>query len=181
MTPDAMVDAAVLVAMGEGNDGELRVILVRRAEWGPHGGQIAFPGGKREAHDPSLEHTALREAHEEIGLEPDAVGPLEALPIVEIQATQFRIHPFLGRARFPAKWRPSTEIAEVIEWPIRELTRPEAHSEQDIRYSTEHPPLRTFAFRVGPHLLWGASYRILKPLLSRLVQDGEEHRRSGSE
>ena len=93
-----MVDAAVLVAVGEGDDGELRVILVRRAEWGPHGGQIAFPGGKREGHDPSLEHTALREAHEEIGLEPDAVGPLEALPIVEVQATQFRIHPFLGRA-----------------------------------------------------------------------------------
>jgi 8-oxo-dGTP pyrophosphatase MutT (NUDIX family) len=163
-------ESAVLVPAFRGTDGELRLVLVRRGEHGLHGGQLAFPGGKCEAEDASPLDTATREAREEVGLAGDEIEILAHLPAVETLATGFRIVPFLARVTPPAQWRcQEGEIAEVLEVKVRDLARPEARGEDVLRFPTWREPLPISFYRVGPHRLWGASFRILEPLLPRLL------------
>ena len=74
----ALIESAVLVPLYRGSDGRLGLVFIRRSPFGQHGGQIAFPGGRREPNDPDLLATALREAEEEIGLERRSVDILAA-------------------------------------------------------------------------------------------------------
>ena len=83
-------DAAVLVPLFRDDQGELRLVLVRRGEGGIHGGQLAFPGGRREADDRTPLDTAIREACEETGLSRDAIEVLDRLPVIETLSTGFR-------------------------------------------------------------------------------------------
>jgi 8-oxo-dGTP pyrophosphatase MutT (NUDIX family) len=161
--------AAVLVPLYRDPAGRLMVVLIRRTEGGIHGGQLAFPGGQRDAADVTLFDTALRESHEEIGLEPDAVTALAELPTVSTRVSGFLVHPFLGRIRRPEVWRPDArEIAEVIEVPLTDLTRPGAHATRLERFEGWPEPIRIDFYHVGEHRLWGVSYHILHPLLPRL-------------
>ena len=80
-------EAAVLVPVYRRQDGELMMVLVRRAHGGVHGGQLALPGGQRDPSDADLAATALREANEELGLVSDHIQLLVALPVVKTQTT----------------------------------------------------------------------------------------------
>ncbi len=157
----------MLVPIFRRTGGILRVVLVRRSEHGVHGGQIGFPGGKREPADRSFLETALRETHEEIGLARDRVKVIEALPPVETLTTAYRIFPFLARIDPPPRWNCSDEIAEVLEVAVDDLAKPEAHGEDlaDFPAGTGSRPIPFF--QLGPHRIWGATYRILRPLLAR--------------
>ncbi len=161
--------AAVLVPLYRDNNGELILVLVRRTEGDIHGGQLAFPGGKISATDDSLLDTALRESEEEIGLKSSNIHILERLPNVHTQTSRFDITPFLARIVRPENWRPDNrEIAEIIEIPLRDLAKPEAHGEE-IKNFPEWPAPRLVPFyRVGNYQLWGATYRILNPILNQL-------------
>ena len=168
-------EAAVLVPVYRRTDGQLMLVLVRRTERGIHGGQIAFPGGKRIPEDHTPLDTALRESQEEIGLLPQNVEILEHLPVIETRTTGFRIHPFLARVARPREWKlERKEIVEVLEIPISDFADPHAHGEE-IRHLPsasrgEAAEARRICFyHVGPHKVWGATYRILKPLLPRLI------------
>ena len=164
-----MRDAAVLVPIYRAKDGELTLVLVRRTDRGMHGGQIAFPGGKRTPGDRTLVETALRETGEEIGIPSDAVVILEHLPVIETRTTGFRIYPFLARVVRPLEWRlERNEIAEILEVPVEELSHPDGQGEET-RYLPAYPePQRVSFCRVGAYKLWGATYRILQPLIPRL-------------
>ncbi len=169
----ALGDAAVLVPVYRDGAGELRVVLVRRTEGGLHGGQIALPGGKLDARDGSLRDAALREAREEIGLEPRAATVLAELDPITTRSTGFRIHPFLARIERPATWRiAEREVAEVLEPSVAELADPAHHGASMERFPTWPEPVRIEFIRVGAHRLWGATHRILKPLLPRLLAGG---------
>ena len=162
--------AAVLVPVFRDAEGDLRLVLVRRGEGGLHGGQLAFPGGKPDPRDASLLATALREAHEEVGLEPSSVEVLATLGAIETRVSGFRVTPFLARIVPPPRWRPAEhEIAEVLEIRAADLARPEAHGESLERFPDLPEPVRIAFYRVGSHRLWGATYRILCPLLPRLL------------
>jgi len=163
-------EAAVLVPVYRDAAGGLRIVLVRRSETGIHGGQLAFPGGRREVRDRSLLETALREAEEEIGLAPAAVTVLAELPVVETITSNHRIAPFLAHIVPPARWRlQASEVAEVIEARVADLLDPEARGESIEHFPTWPRPRRIQFYRVGRHRLWGASYRIAEPLLARLA------------
>ena len=163
-------DAAVLVPLYRDAEGDLRLVLIRRTERGIHGGQLAFPGGKRDPEDPSLLETALREVAEEIGLERAAINVRETLAPFETRTTGFRIHPFLARIERPVQWvLAADEIAEVIEPRLADLGIPEAHGEEDWQLEGWPEPYRIAFYRIGEHKLWGASYRIFHPLLRRLI------------
>lgn len=170
-TPAApVIEAAALVPVYRGDDGELQLVLVRRAEGGMHGGQLALPGGKRDAQDRSMLDTALREAWEEIGLARERIEVLAQLPPAETRTTGFRILPFLARIVRPAQWRPDArEVAEIIEVKLSELTRPGAHAEEVKQLPSWPAPRPTPFYRVGPYQLWGVTYRIVDPLVPRLL------------
>ncbi len=165
-----IIMAAVVVPVFRPADGELRVVLVRRGEQGPHAGELAFPGGKGEPGDASLLATALREIREEIGLAAEQVAVLEDLPAVDTLVSGYRIFPFLARVRPAPAWRfQAGEIAEVIEAKVRDLVRPEARADGVFRFPGFPDAIPAPFLRVGPHRLWGATLRILDPLLPRLL------------
>ena len=165
------VEAAVLAPVYRDAVGRLRLVLILRGPRGVHGSQIALPGGRREPGDLDLLATALREAEEEIGLDPAAVEPLCALPIVETATTGYTIAPFLGRLRErPAAWRPQeSEVAAVLDIALDELARPGVHGEEVQQFPTWPAPRRMPFYQLGPYRLWGATYRIVHPLLPRLL------------
>ncbi len=149
--------------------GELRLIVVRRAEGGIHGGQIAFPGGKRDVQDPSLEATALRESFEEIGLDGE-VEILDRLPAIGTLTSRFRVTPFLARIEPPDAWNlDEREIAEVLDVRLADLERRQAHGQEMRDFPTWKAPRLIGFYRVGPYKLWGLTYRILRPIVPRLL------------
>lgn len=163
-------DAAVLAPVYRDPEGALRLVLVRRSEGGVHGGQIALPGGRRDEADASPVDTALREAEEEIGLPRSAVRVLATLPVFETRSTGFRITPFLGRIERPVTWRPDErEVAEVLEPRIEDLLAPATRGESWEKFDGWPEPIRIEFYRIGSHRLWGATYRIVSPLLPRLA------------
>ena len=162
-------ESAVLVSVFRDSGGRVQLVVVRRVEGGVHGGQLAFPSGMREPGETELE-TALREAEEEIGLPRTAVRILSVLPAIETRTTGFRIVPWLGRIERPAGWLPArAEVAAVIEVALDEPTEPGTRGEAKERFPTWPEPQRIEFYRLSPHRLWGASSRILDPLLPRLV------------
>lgn len=162
------VDSAVLVPVYRDGAGELHVVLVVRGEHGLHGGQIAFPGGVRSADDPDLRQTALREAREEIGLDPRAVEVIDTLPQVDT-TTGYLVTPFLARLRgTPPAWkRQEREIAEVLSVAAMDLAREDLRG-QEMWDLPRGRRLVRFV-RLGPHKLWGATYRIVDALIPRLL------------
>lgn len=165
------VDSAVLAPAYRDAEGRLRLILVRRGPGGIHGGQLGFPGGRREPEDETLLATALREAQEEVGLDPETVQVVASLPVLDTISTGFRIAPFLGRlAAVPPVWRrQESEIAEVLDVAVDELLRPEAYGEEVWKYEHWPGPRLVPFYRVGDHKLWGATFNIVRPLLPRLA------------
>jgi 8-oxo-dGTP pyrophosphatase MutT (NUDIX family) len=160
--------SAVLVPVYRDRAGELHVVLVVRGEHGRHGGQIAFPGGIHAAADADLRETALREAEEEIGLERAAVEILATLPEVDT-STGYLVTPFLARliAEPPAWKRQEREIAEVLSVAVKDLARADLRGEEEWHFPAGRRRVRFV--RLGPHKLWGATYRILDPLIPRLL------------
>lgn len=165
-----LIDSAVLVPVYRGADGGLRIVLIRRSESGAHGGHLAFPGGKCDPGDRSPLDTALREAWEEIGLAADDVQVLAELPAAETLTSGFRVFPFLGRVIRPVAWRPDPrEVSEVVDLGVADLARAEAHAEELMHYPAWREPRLTPFFRAGGLKVWGVTYRILHPLLPRLL------------
>ena len=163
-------DAAVLVPVYRDSAGELRVVLIVRTEHGRHGGQVAFPGGMHDERDADMLATALREADEEVGLHPDAVRVLASLPQVDT-TTGYLVSPFLAHVVAPpSEWRrQEREIAEVLVVPLADLLRPELQGEEMWQLPGWTVARRISYVRIGAHTLWGATYRILEPLIPRLL------------
>jgi 8-oxo-dGTP pyrophosphatase MutT (NUDIX family) len=159
------VEAGVLVPLFV-EDGDLHVVFtVRGDDLRRHPGEISFPGGRREPEDPDLLATALREAHEEIGLPADTVEVIGALQPTSTFVTSYSIYPFVGLVPTGSRWTAQvTEVAEVIELPLPALRAGYARR----RISRRGVPIRTDTYVVGDHLIWGATARILTDLLERV-------------
>ena len=168
--PENLLESAVLVPVFRDAAGELQLVMVRRSSFGVHGGQLAFPGGKQEPEDASLLATALREAEEEVGLAAANVDVLTALPSVVVPSG-FRIAPFLGRIRRPEVWHwQQREVEEVLEIPLRHLADPARHAEEEWQLPGWPGPSRVPFYDIaGGYKLWGASYRIITPLVQPLL------------
>ena len=162
-------EAAVLVAIFE-SGGELGTVLTRRrADLRRHAGEISFPGGRRDPGEPELVSTALREAHEEIGLAPGSVHVAGALPPTPTIATGYAIHPFVGAISTPQAWKPSErEVEEIIEIPLSVL----AGGYGRRRLIRRGIPFVTDTYELGDSLVWGATARILAGLFGRLSAAG---------
>ena len=160
------VDAAVLIPLYWVGDEPVVVLTERHADLRKHAGEISFPGGRQDPGE-TLERTALREAWEEIGLEPDDVRVIGALPPLGTFTSNFRIHPFVGVFQQAREWTLSErEVARVLEYPLGELVA--AHRAE--RLWSKGVPVRTSTYRMGEHLIWGATARILHGFLGGLTR-----------
>ncbi len=157
-------DAAVLVAIFDHEGDPGLVFTERRADLRRHAGEISFPGGRRDPGE-ALAATALREAQEEIGLEPEQVEVIGALPPVGTFVTGYRVYPVVGLIPPGIAFRPSPdEVAAVLLFRMSELRAGFAMR----RLVRRGVPIRTPAYEVGGHLIWGATARILAELLGRI-------------
>jgi 8-oxo-dGTP pyrophosphatase MutT (NUDIX family) len=159
------IDAAVLVPLFVVGDDLHAVFTRRRDDLRRHAGEISFPGGRRDAGDPDLAATALREAEEEIGLAPAAVELLGELPPTSTFATGYLIHPFVGLIPAGVAWRLSPrEVDAVLELPLAALREGRTRTRMQRRGIS----FQTDAYLVDEHLIWGATARILEQLLEQL-------------
>jgi 8-oxo-dGTP pyrophosphatase MutT (NUDIX family) len=165
-----MIDAAVLIPVYRANDGELHIVMLLRKPGGIHGGQIAFPGGKRDSEDATMLDTALREVREELGLIVTKNDVLAELPMLQTRTTGYRVFPYLARIAVPQQWQiAEREIAEIFDVKLRDLTRPDAHDKMIGGFPNWHRSEEIPFYRIGEHRLWGLSYRILQPVIPRLT------------
>jgi 8-oxo-dGTP pyrophosphatase MutT (NUDIX family) len=165
MDAPGRTDAAVLVPLFERDGVPVAVFTERRADLRRHAGEISFPGGRQDAPDEDLRTTALREAHEEVGLPPADVELVGALPPVGTFVTGYRVSPFVGVIAAGRTWVPQeTEVAKVLELSLPDLVR--GHEMK--RLVRRGVPIKTPTYTVDGHLIWGATARILQELLRRL-------------
>jgi 8-oxo-dGTP pyrophosphatase MutT (NUDIX family) len=144
------IAAAVLLPLFE-RDGEAHVWLVKRpTSMRSHAGQVAFPGGKIDVGDGSLRETALREAHEELGIEPARVDVLGALDEVHTYVSGFTISPWVGWLAPETPVYPSaTEVARAFAAPLRAFLEPPSGA----------PPF--VGWTIEGELVWGATAAIV--------------------
>lgn len=154
--------ASVLVPLITGAYGPRVLLTQRSSALKQHPGQVAFPGGKQDASDADVTAAALREAHEEIGLDPANVEVLGHLPVHET-VTGYTVTPVVARIRAP--FTPVSEIGEVAE--VFDL--PLEHVLMRSRYRIESrywrgTLRRYYTVPFGPYYVWGATARMLHAL-----------------
>ncbi len=146
---------------------KLYLVLTRRTDNVDfHKGQISLPGGRQEPEE-SLEQTALREAQEELRIDPDSVRVLGRLTPLFIPPSNYCIYPVVGFSESRPDFHPAAqEVAEVIEIPVKHLLDPEStHKETwSIRGAEIEVPF--YLFR--GHKIWGATAMVLAELIEVL-------------
>lgn len=139
----------------------------RSARLTRHAGQVSFPGGRSEPDDESLIHTALRETHEETGIQPDFVSVAGFLDAYET-GTGFAILPVVGLIREGFALVPDTdEVAEVFEVPLAFLLDPanRQRNQGEWKGKVRH----FYAFRYHGHYIWGATAAMLVNFAERMA------------
>lgn len=160
--------AAVLIAAQDHPAG-CKIILTKRSSGlKHHPGQIAFPGGKIDAGDANATAAALREAWEEIGLDPSSVQVIGQLAAHET-VTGFSVIPVVAKVVGPFLPRPELgEVEEVFSVPLAFLM--EARNYRVERRLWRGQWRHFYAVPYGPYYVWGATARILRGLSERLPQ-----------
>jgi len=167
--------AAVAAILRDGRDGgDAEILFIRRAErpLDPWSGHMAFPGGRREAHDRSVLETAIRETREEVGLDLGAHGTLlYRLPDVRATARgriqDLTVAPFVfALAGSEANLVSNVEVAETLWTPLEPLARGENAS--TFEYAYDDVSVTLPCLRVGDRVVWGLTWRMLHALFDVL-------------
>ncbi len=172
--PALLRPAAVLVPV-VAREREPTVLLTQRAaHLKDHSGQVSFPGGRVHADDDSPEATALREAREEIGLDPMHVELLGRMPEYSTR-TGFRITPVVGILTPPFALQPdANEVDEIFEVPLAFLLDARNHLRQSREWQGERRWF--YAMPYERHYIWGATAAMLVNLAGMLARGGRPAR-----
>jgi 8-oxo-dGTP pyrophosphatase MutT (NUDIX family) len=160
--------AAVLVALLRHQD-ELHVLYTRRSDrLASHRGEVAFPGGRVDRRDPHLLAAALREAHEEVGIEPQAVDILGCFEGRRTRSTDIMVTPFVGMVRGTPELRPDPkEVAEIFEVPLRALADPRHRSAH--RWERNGAASNRPAILYQQQVIWGLTYELTMRFLQLVL------------
>jgi len=161
--------SAVLAPLYE-QDGEAVVVLTRRsAQLRSHRGEVSFPGGGRDAGDVDLRATALREAAEEVRLDPGSVEIIGELDHLQTVTSRSFIVPYVGQLPGRPELEASPdEVAAILHVPLSELLDPDLfHEERWGLAPLEHP---IYFFELDGDTVWGATAAMLRNLLRLITQ-----------
>jgi 8-oxo-dGTP pyrophosphatase MutT (NUDIX family) len=169
--PAEPIPAAVLVPIVE-HPGQPTVLLTQRAtQLRHHAGQVSFPGGRIEPHDASPAAAALREAHEEIGLEEGCVSVVGYLPD-HVVISGFRVTPVVAMVRPGFElFLDAQEVEDTFEVPLGFVFDPRNHRPRVHRFRTTEAEARMFDIPFGNRNIWGATAGMLVTLY-RLCTEG---------
>ena len=170
---DPLLTPAGVMVLVFSKNGEYCVLLQKRSiKVDSHKGEISFPGGKRDPEDETLLDTALRETHEEMGIDPRHIEVFGALDQTAT-TTGFCTSPFAGTIPYPYEFSPQEEeVAEVLEVPVSSLLD-SANRRDEIRVAAgdlEYAPV----FAYDGHIIFGATARILQRFLEMLETSPQE-------
>ena len=147
---------------------EMTVLFTQRtSSLRNHSGQVSFPGGRAEPHDPTPEFTALREAEEEIGVRRDTVEVVARLPDY-FTRTGFRVTPIVGLLTPPLELKPDPrEVEDVFEVPLGFLLDPRNHERHTREF--EGAMVGYYVMQHGERRIWGATAGMLVNLYRHLA------------
>lgn len=160
---DADRRAAVLIPVVHRDDAPYVLFIKRADHLGEHAGQMAFPGGGVEPSDPDLWGTALREAAEEIALDPEPVDRIGRLDDIRT-VSGYAVTPYVARVPDVTFTPDGREVAEIAILPVAGLTDT-ANYESERRDHPHHGDIRIHFFHVDGYTVWGATGRMLVQLL----------------
>jgi 8-oxo-dGTP pyrophosphatase MutT (NUDIX family) len=165
-------DSAVLAVLYEADE-QPRVVLTRRAQHlRAHRGEVSFPGGGADPGE-SLVDAALREAQEEIGLDPAEVQVVGELDHLSTFSSRAAIAPFVAVLPGRPALEPNTgEVEHILQVPLAELLLPEVFREERWRLPSADRPI--YFFELVGDTIWGATARMLRQLLA--IATGVESR-----
>lgn len=154
-------------------DGEYCILLNKRSqEVEHHKGEISFPGGMMDPEDATLRDTAVREAHEEMGILPEDIEIIGELDDVRTNSN-FLMRPFVGTIPYPYAFKPSTiEVAEVLEVPISDLL--DSNNRRDEIRIENGTFVNSPTYVYQGHLIYGATAKVLENFLSLIENDIEK-------
>ena len=146
------------------------VLILRKAYEGVHSAQVGFPGGKIEKNDLSIEHAAIRETYEEIGVPKQEMKIVRALTELYIPPSNYTVYPFLGISQTT----PSFKIQEEEVESIIEVSLSHFMNEPNIITTSVSTSYRLKAevpaFLLNGHVVWGATAMMLSELKDLLKQ-----------
>lgn len=163
--------SAVLALMFQESK-SIKMVLTQRQNYkGKHGGQISFPGGKREEHDLDNLATALRETEEEIGVDSKSVQIIGKLTDVYIPVSNFLVHPYVGYCHErPHFIKSHYEVKEIVCFNIQDLLEDSNKTLSDIKTIEGHILKNVPCFILEEKIVWGATSLILNEIKHILLK-----------
>lgn len=170
--PEQVREAGVM-ALFYPKQKEWQLALIQRNNDNPndrHGGQISFPGGKREKTDHNLADTALRETEEEIGIKHTDINLLGGLSELYIPVSNFRVEPYVGFLDYTPEFRPQpSEVKAILEVPFSLLQNETSRQKTNLRVTPQIELKNVPYFNVNGHIVWGATAMMINELLETLT------------
>lgn len=148
------------------------VLILRKTYKGVHSAQVGFPGGKLETTDLSIEHAAIRETWEEVGVPENQIEILRAMTKVYIPPSNFFVFPFIGISRLTPQFvKQDAEVEAIIEVTLQDFISDASVVTKTVStsYSVQ---VDVPAFNLNNYIVWGATAMMLseiKDLLKELL------------
>lgn len=161
--------AASVLALCYPIDGVLHLLFIQRTSppGDRHGGQISFPGGRADEGDESAAATALREVHEEVGVNPSRVELIGELTPLYIPISNFLVNPFVGYLPERPRLVPqASEVARTLELPLPEFFRDDVIEYRDKKLFNGMILKEVPHWVIGQESVWGATAMIVGELIA---------------